>query len=511
MHEISDRFTFEVPDAKHTPAYKWRQWDGKIRLLNIKNGNLPYGLHSKVKAFADENEYELEYLHPDLDTLTDFSEDEAKKFYRYLNLHSQGKPIEVREHQHQPILQAIRNRRLLLLSPTSSGKSLVAYCLMRYYLAKTKGKFLLVVPTTALVEQMYSDFQDYSSANGWAVEHNCHRIYSGKDKNPPLGKRVIITTWQSIFKMPSNYFEPFEAIFGDEAHLYTSKSLNNIMDSLVNCRFRVGATGTVQDSKTNVMQLEGMFGKLYTAISTKELMDKKMVAELTIKCLVLKYPEPVCKAIKKYRYEDEIEWIVTNEDRNRFIRNLVLSLKGNTLVLFQFTDKHGKPLFSMIQEKCESGRKVFYVDKDVKTTVRNNIRGITENETDAIIVASFGTFSTGVNIRNIDNVIFASFTKSKIRVLQSIGRGLRLSDRKTKVTMYDIIDDLQHKSKENFAIIHARERVRYYNTEKFRVKSYKIALNTAAPKPLLAKIVSEAQPVPAFSPENAVSNALYYS
>ena len=484
LRELSDKFTFEVPGAKHTPAYKWRQWDGRIRLFDFRTKKLPFGLHTHVKAFAEENNYEYEYLDPTIETLTDFSEDEAKRFFKYLNPHSDGKPIEVRDHQAQAILQAIRNRRLLLLSPTSSGKSLVCYCLMRYYLAKTTGKFLVVVPTTSLVEQMYKDFADYSSANGWSAEHNCHIIYSGKEKQPPPSKRVVITTWQSVFKMPKEYFEPYHAIFGDESHLYTAKNLNDIMDNLVNCRYRVGATGTVQDSKTNVMQLEGMFGRLYQATTTKELMDQKMVAELTIKLLVLKYPEDCCKAIRKYRYQDEVEWLITNEARNKFIRNLALSLKGNTLVLFQFVEKHGKPLFAMIQERCQPGRKVFYVDKDVSAINREAIRQQVETETDAIIVASYGTFSTGVNIKNIDNVVFASMTKSKIRVLQSIGRGLRVSERKNRVSLYDIVDDLQYRTHENFALVHSKERVRYYNLEKFQTKYYKIALNTPAPLPI---------------------------
>ena len=476
LYELSDRFTFEVPGAKFSPAYKWRQWDGKIRIFDLRNCQLPYGLHPRVQEFAEENGYECQYADDELGSLTDFSEDEAKRFFKYLNPHSQGEAIEVREHQIKPIIQAIRNRRLLILSPTSSGKSLVAYCLMRYYLQKTKGKFLIVVPTTALVEQMYKDFADYSSANGWLASDNCHIIYSGKEKEPPAGKRVIISTWQSVFRLPKSYFAPFETCFCDEVHLAVAKSLNGIMDNLVNCRYRFGATGTVQDSKTNVMQLEGMFGKLVKAITTKELMDKKMVADLTIKCLVLKYPEAACKALKKHTYEDEVGWLVTLEARNRFITNLALSMKGNTLILFQFTDKHGKPLHAMLKERCAADRDVFYVDKDVKTAVREEIRVKTEVATDAIIVASFGTFSTGVNIRNIDNIVFASMTKSKIRVLQSIGRGLRVSSRKTSVTLYDIIDDLQHKAHKNFALTHSEERVRYYNTEKFKIKSYKIAL-----------------------------------
>jgi superfamily II DNA or RNA helicase len=170
-------------------------------------------------------------------------------------------------------------------------------------------------------------------------------------------------------------------------------------------------------------------------------------------------------------YQAEMDWLVRNDARNRFIKNLALSLKGNTLILFQYVDKHGKVLHDMLK-----GDNVHFVHGGVDGGEREEIRHIVEQSSSSIIVASYGTFSTGVNIRNLHNIIFASPSKSKIRILQSIGRGLRKAESKDIATLYDISDDLIWKSKKNFTIQHFAERVKNYNEEKFDYKIYKVNL-----------------------------------
>ncbi len=180
----------------------------------------------------------------------------------------------------------------------------------------------------------------------------------------------------------------------------------------------------------------------------------------------------MCKA----PYQDEISFIVEHKGRNRFIRNLALSLKGNTLILFNLVKRHGKGLFEDIQAKAEDGRKIFFVHGATDTEDREEIRRITESETDAIIVASYGTFSTGINIRNLHNVIFASPSKSRIRILQSLGRGLRKSENKSILNLYDLSDILQYKSKQNHTLRHFIGRMEIYNSEKFNYKIFKVRL-----------------------------------
>jgi len=467
---LSDFFTFEVPGAKFMPAYRNRIWDGKIRLFSPATGELYVGLLPYVKKWLKD--YEEEY------TISEELKDEKTidrkildGFIRQLRLRSNGRNIKPRDYQVDAIEYAIRNHRALLLSPTASGKSLIIYILIRYYMLLLEGsatdKLLILVPTTSLVEQMYSDFIDY----GWQEEY-MQKIYSGHDKN--VTKSVVISTWQSIYKFPKSYFEQFGCVIGDEAHLFKAKSLTTILTKLHLCKYRFGLTGTLDGMQTHRLVLEGLFGTLNKVVTTKELIDKKTLAEFKIKSLVLTYPEHECKLVKDMNYQDEIDFIVTHPKRNEFIRDLSLALKGNTLVLFQFVEKHGSVIYDMIQSNTD--RQVFYVFGGTDTQTREDIRAITENEKDAIIVASYGTFSTGINIRNLHNIVFSSPSKSRIRVLQSIGRGLRVGDNKDRASLFDIADDLSYKSKRNFTLNHFLERINIYNEEQFdyEIKRIKI-------------------------------------
>ena len=205
-------------------------------------------------------------------------------------------------------------------------------------------------------------------------------------------------------------------------------------------------------------------------------MDKKQLSNLVVRCLILKHTPDNCKMVASGKYQDEVDYLVSSKSRQNFIRNLALKLKGNTLVLFQLVEKHGKNLHEIIKEKADKDRKVFYIFGGVEADEREAIRGIVEKEKDAIIVASYGTFSTGVNIKNLHNIIFASPSKSRIRNLQSIGRGLRLGDNKVNATLYDIADDLTHKSKENFTLKHFQERINIYTEEEFDYEMHNIDL-----------------------------------
>ena len=470
--ELSEYFTFFVPGYQFVPAYRNRIWDGKIRLFNLQTNQLYLGLVPYLTEFCDEREYA--YSH---DLIEDeYSVYHAHKFFDTLNLHSQGKPIGVREHQEHAFIEAIQKRRTLLLSPTASGKSLIIYLICRQLLDYQNLKGLIIVPTTSLVEQLYGDFGDYASESGFKNYMHVHRIYQGKEKD--TDKAITISTWQSLYKMPPEYFHQFDYVIGDEAHLFKAQSLTSILTSCINAKYRIGLTGTLDGTKTHKLVLEGLFGPTKRVVTTKELIDKKQLSSFNIKCLVLKHSEEICQQMKDKSYPDELKYLIESENRNRFIRNLAVSLTKNTLVLFQMK-KHGKLLYEMIKEKAV-GRKVFFVDGDVETEVREEIRRIMEVEDDAIFVASFGTTSTGTNIRNLHNIIFTSPSKSRVRNLQSIGRGLRQSDGKDLATLYDIADDLRIKKHTNFTLQHFVERVKIYNEEQFSFKIYNIGLKNGS-------------------------------
>ncbi len=450
--ELSDAFTFEVPGAKFMPQYRSKYWDGKIRLFNQSTGEIYVGLLDKIVSFCKRSDYEYEFLDSKFYG-TPFEENgfvSLEGVKDYMNKISRYEP---RPYQIEGVFDALKYNRKLLVSPTASGKSLMIYTITRYMVEKNKD-VLLVVPTTSLVEQMYKDFIEY----GWDVEKYCHRIYAGKEKEST--KSVTITTWQSIYKLEAPFFKRYGCVIGDEAHLFKSKSLVKIMTKLRDAKYRFGFTGTLDGTQTHKWVLEGLFGPAYKIIRTDELIEKGHLAKLDIKILLIRHDPQ-----KFETYEDEVQFIIQNEKRNNFIKNLALDLKGNTLLLYSRVETHGEILFNMINNVKE--RKVFFVHGGVEANEREEIREITEQQNNAIIVASYGTFSTGINIKNLHNVIFASPSKSRVRNLQSIGRVLRKGDRKTSATLYDIADDTTYKSQKNYTLNHLIERVKIYNEENF--------------------------------------------
>ena len=470
--EISDFFTYEYPGARFTPQFRARLWDGKVRLYDQLRKTLYVGLVKYVEDFAANNGYQVEYINQVLHT-NNITSESVQLFAKALDPHGRGKPIEIREYQIEAVTTALAKERTLLLSPTASGKSFIIYTIMRWHLL-AKRKCIIIVPTTSLVEQLYTDFEDYSSANRWTVDNHVQKLYSGFTKD--ITKDVLITTWQSVYLQPKAWFKQFNVIFGDEAHQFKAKSLSTVMEKLVDVRYRIGTTGTLDNKKIHKLVLEGMFGPVHRVTTTKALMDSERLAQLNITCIVLKYNEEIRKGRKNNTYQEEMDWLVSCEPRNKFIRNLATNSSGNTLVLFQYVEKHGKVLYELIKDKVHEDRKVFFVYGGTETIDRESIRHITEGESDAIIVASFGTFSTGINIPSLENIVFASPSKSKIRNLQSIGRGLRLKDGKTECKLFDISDDLHWKSWKNHTLNHAAERYKTYAEEQFEIKLVEVNL-----------------------------------
>ena len=452
-YELSDEFTFDVPGAKFMPQYRNKYWDGKIRLFNTQTGEIYVGLLDKLVAFCRRYEYEYQFVDNKFYG-TPFEENEMVSLEGVGDYMKTITRYEPRPYQIEGVHDALRFNRKLLISPTASGKSMMIYSIVRYMVDKGQD-VLLVVPTTSLVEQMFKDFEDY----GWDAEKYCHKIYSGKEKYD--NRQVTITTWQSIYKLEKKFFSRYGCVIGDEAHLFKSKSLVSIMTKLCDAKYRFGFTGTLDGTQTHKWVLEGLFGPAYKIIRTDELIEKGHLAKLDIKILLIKHDPHKFEA-----FEEEVQFIIQHEKRNNFIKNLALDLKGNTLVLYSRVESHGEVIFNLINNSV-TGRKVFFVHGGVDAEHREEIRAITEKEDNAIIVASYGTFSTGINIKNLHNVVFASPSKSRVRNLQSIGRVLRKGNNKTKATLYDIADDTTYGSRKNYTLNHLIERVKIYNEENF--------------------------------------------
>ena len=460
-HELSDYFSFEVPEAKflkRNPRYKY--WDGMIRLYSPGTGELYGGLLDHLNEWAYERAYTVGYEQNDwygqVSETNDFVSLEGVKVFM-----DKISNVQPRDYQYKAVYEALKNNRKLLLSPTGSGKSLMIYSLVRYYCATNK-KTLIIVPTTSLVEQMVNDFKEY----GWDADAHVHKIYSGKDKN--TDKEVIISTWQSIYKFPKRYFDDIDCVIGDDTHLFKSKSLTGIMTKLHNAKYRFGFTGTLDGSKTHKWVLEGLFGSCKQVTKTDDLIKSGYLSKFRIKVLL-------CNHAPQYfeSYQDEIDFLVQHRGRNNLIKNLVADIEGNTLVLFNYIEKHGEPLYELINNTVDDQRKVFFVHGGTDVEDREEVRHLTETENNAVIIASYGTFSTGINIKRLHNIIFASPSKSRVRNLQSIGRVLRKGEGKDIATLYDIADDINGR---NYTLKHLNERVNIYQSENFKYEVIKVNL-----------------------------------
>lgn len=463
LYELAPYFQFEVESAKFMRNKRYKGWNGVINLLNVHTKEIYVGLldrliekilaHDYTYEFENSDYYGLPYEENEMVSV------EGVKSYMQSIISSN---FELRDYQIDAVYQALRHNRKLLVSPTSSGKSICIYSISRYYVEKGL-KVLVIVPRTSLCSQLSKDFKDY----GWDSDSIVHQIYTGYEKTSD--KPVVVSTYQSLQKLDKSYFNQYDVVIVDECHSSTSSSIQGILNKMCDVKYRFGFTGTTQPEKVHIWTLEGLFSPIYKVIRTKELMDKGNIAKLAIKILLLEHDGRNFDS-----YEEEIQYLISHEKRNNFIKNLSLDLEGNTLILFSRVETHGQVLFDLINSVVDDGRKVFFVYGGVDTEQREKIREITELENNAIIVASYGVFSTGVSIRNLHNLIFASPTKSKIRSLQSIGRILRKSNTKNKAILYDIADDITYKAKRNYTLNHLVERIKIYSEELFHYEFYKI-------------------------------------
>ena len=458
MNELSDVFSYFIPSARYHPKFKAKKWDGKIRLVNMRTKTIPFGLIHRLKKYCNIKDYNFT-CDFSLDTL-DFDIENAVEFIENLQM-----PFEVRDYQLEAFVHAVQKQRSILVSPTGSGKSAIIYLLMRLF-HELDRKVLMIVPTVNLVTQMKSDFEEYSeNIDNLPVQE----VYAGKSKE--VSSPIMISTWQSLQNLERDWFDQFDTVVVDETHLATGNTLQKILNYCTNADFRVGLTGTLTGEKIHEMLLIGAIGEPKKIISTSELIDNNMLSDLKIKCLLLNHKN----APKNMSYQEEISYLISHQKRNTFIINLAKSLKGNTLILFNYVENHGMVLYDMIKDEIID-KNIFFMSGDTKAELRENIRQHVRNDySDNIILASSGVFSTGVNIPALHNVIFSSPTKSKIRVLQSVGRILRKHDSKNVATVYDIADKI-YPNKRNYVYTHFEERYRYYIEEDFDVKYFEVSI-----------------------------------
>jgi superfamily II DNA or RNA helicase len=461
LREIYERFSFEIPNARFDPRVKNRIWDGRIRMLNLKDQTFYIGLVPELCSFLKKSDYKFT-LDPNLYVGSELSSRDLNKLIETLEI-----PYEVRDYQLSAVLHAVNEGRGLILSATGSGKSLIQFLIASYYRALGM-KTLLIVPTQSLVEQMYKDIESYSP-----YVPNLHTIMEGQGRDVPEDSEIVIATWQSIFRLPLEWFSQFSVVLGDECHLYSAKSLSGILQKMIETKYRFGFTGSLKDSKTDEMVLKGLFGPVFQASSTRDLIDREYLSKLYIYPIVFKYSDEVCRNFKGVDYQSELSYLIANEQRNKAIVDITINLKGNSLLLFERVDTHGKLLYNIFLESTD--RPIYFIHGGVDVDERENVRKVMEERNDVICIASAGVFSTGINIRNLHNVLLTSLGKSKVRVLQSIGRSLRLHDSKDHASLIDFSDDLRgNRKKLNYSLRHFNERLEVYRREQHVIKQVKV-------------------------------------
>lgn len=473
IYELSEAFERYVPNYKHMKAYKNGSWNGKKSFIHKSNGKFYTGLLKDIWEECKSRGYN-EFKFEGYDKTSEYTKESILERLSGFVLPPDK---QLRDYQIEAIFECLIKKRRIILSATSSGKSLIIYCVSRILMED--GKHIIIkVPNVMLVNQLVDDFKEYAAGDNYDVDSIHHKIYTGQDKF--VDKPIIVTTWQSMNaisdpKILKKYLQQFDVVINDEVHTADAKVLTGLLEHTTNASYRLGFTGTLgDDSKSMKENLVGLFGKDIRVNTTRELMDRGQVASLDIKSIILSYPDSIRKLTHKMSYQDELDTIVGYSPRNDFIVKLCKNLKGNTLVLFRYVEKHGKVLKDLLEKNTD--KKVYLITAETDSDLRSDIKKLLETVDDAIVLGSYGLLSTGVSIVNLKNMIAASPTKSKIRILQSIGRILRKNDVKTHATFFDIVDDLSWDGERNYAMNHYKVRHEYYVQEEFQVDFVSVPL-----------------------------------
>lgn len=483
---IYETFSFTTPKMKYHPRVKARLWDGYLHLFNYKTKTMPLGILGDLVLFFNKFGYTYDITFTKVDNYDEATLNASKKLF--------DKNLKLMDHQNDAIDFCLKNNRGIVLSATSSGKSAIIYILVMYYLLLGKENILIVVPRTSLCEQLKKDFIDYHEGDKESFADEIGLLYTNSKKTDGS---IKISTWQSLQNKTPDYFENIDVLIVDEAHSGKAKELSAIVESCINTPHKFGFTGTLtneNEREVSEMTLKGLFGRVKQFITSKELIDKGLGAKTKINCVKLSYTDKnTCdyimkgtesiKKIKDYTlkrkklYENEIEHIINSKIRNAFISNFVLNLKGNTIVMFHYKT-HGDTLYEIISEKAKD-KQVFLIYGDVDTKKREEIREITEANDNVIIIASFGTTSTGINIRRLHNMVLAGGFKTEITTIQTIGRMLRKHHDKKQANIYDLGDDFSNgKTSKNFVYNHFLTRVNTYKEQQFDIEPMEYQIGT---------------------------------
>jgi superfamily II DNA or RNA helicase len=474
--ELSQFFSAMAANYMFAPLFKAKIWDGRVRFFSLTNNELAIGLIEKLYQFAKLGNYTIQC---NFKRHNEISREEFQRFVDTLNIvDNEGDPMEVRNYQFEAAYQCICKKNICVEAATSAGKSLIIYIIMRFMVYR-KMKSIIICPGKGLVEQMYSDFKSY----GWNAEKYCHRVYEGHKKY--FDAPVTIACWQSMISTKvknQNPYDGFDCLLVDEAHGAKSKSLTELAKVCINAEYRFGFSGTYPDPTTaDWFSITGSLGPIQMFANYKFLQDNGYITPLKIYNIILKYKKEF--KLQVYNecgkdYSKQCDMIHNNPDRNKFIMRMVQNLNENVLVLFTKKTAHGHVLKELFERELKD-KIVVYIDGDVPVEEREGIRSLMEDHDNVVLLGSYGCVSTGTNIKNLSSIIFASGYKSRIKTLQSIGRGLRLHKNKKYTKLFDFADDCCFQDRNNdikfinHSMNHYKERSVYYQEENWNVMSKK--------------------------------------
>ncbi len=473
LSDLQNYFTVEIEGAKFNPKFRQMGWDGRKAFFNYRKGIICNGLIPLTEKWCRNNNVEL--------VKSNFPEYDELSWEEFLNRNKEileGSSFVPRDYQEKAAYEALNKRHGILECCTSSGKSLIIYLIIRHLLKRGLKNILLCVPNVSLVNQMFSDFQDY----GWKdAEDYCEKLFAGE--NPTFDKPVLISTWQSLQTKETTFFEKFTGVIYDECHSSKAAVVNKILKACENSSWRIGTTGTLPTSQVDTLSIACVLGSVLYRITSKELIDRGFLTRMIVAGIFVKYPFEFTKRIRGADYTNEVKEFEECDARQRAIDAIIKHTKQehNLLVLVNHIE-HLEKVANYIKEKFPD-RIVEIIDGKIGAKKREEIRKGAEDKEGLVIVATYGTCSTGINIKKLHGIVLYSNSKSKIRVLQSLGRGLRKHETKDKVILYDVVDDCRYTKRtgtifQNRVFEHWLERKKFYEQEGYPITTLDIDISS---------------------------------
>jgi superfamily II DNA or RNA helicase len=490
--------TRKVNNYRFMKRVKLGVWDGNIDYF--KDGFIDFGLWQEVYQCCKTYGYQFIIENKDQFPMNkNITQEKLQEFIEnFYKDHktSDGKPFIPYEHQVEAIFQLLKYQYGIVEIATAGGKSLVFGTLLFYYLKNVNpnAKFLLIVPNISLVTQFYNDLGDYNygfnSENLTPCDIRIDEVMSDKPRkyrDEEKKPNVYIGTYQSLEKYPKEWFKQFEVVAADEAHTAKAQTLINILTKTFgSAKIRFGMSGTYPSpTSVEILTIQSLLGPKLINISAKKLMDKGLISTVKIKVILLhhdnhKFAEGVYNIKKRGDGQKawllEKEYVANSAKRKTFIKNLVDKFSTNSLILFHNIE-YGTDLFNFLKDNCQK-KDVFFIDGETPMEKRDYIKNKMEDTSGnpKILVASFGTTSTGVNIKAITNIIFSQAFKSDQVIRQSIGRGLRLHSEKNKLIVFDIVDIFHDTFKTTLWRQYESRRDDIYKKQKYPFDELKIKL-----------------------------------